>query len=92
MAFRTPPPRPYVPPKNPTTQWTVLVITVIIILLIIVILYFSLVRLLALDCKSDLDCPFATGKCVIDTGLCVECLRTTDCPSGQYCSTKNTCV
>jgi hypothetical protein len=92
MAFRAPPPQYYTPPPDRSFGKLMMVIVVIVIVIVAIVLYISLRRLLLTKCRSDIDCPSGKGKCDRELGTCYECLRSTDCPTGLFCSTINTCL
>jgi Cys-rich repeat protein len=51
------------------------------------------VPLAPVGCASDSDCSI-TGLdiCELGSGLCVECLNSIDCDSGEICNANNVCV
>lgn len=92
MAFRDPIPTVYFPPKDNSIVNIIILLLIVFVIVIAIVLYVSLRRLLVKQCKLDIDCSSSKGKCDRTTGLCVECLQTSDCSSGLFCSTAHTCV
>ena len=89
MSFSEPPPPPYYsPPRNTVRTITTLILLVVVIILV-VFLYLSYKKFTTNKCTKNSDCSGSTPKCS-STGTCVQCVRTTDCIGGTFCSTANT--
>lgn len=91
MSFAEPPPGPYYPPRKDTVRKVVILIILITIIFIAIFLYNAYRQAYRTSCNKNSDCSGSTPACN-PKGVCVACVRSTDCPKGTACSTDFTCV
>jgi Cys-rich repeat protein len=69
-----------------------IVFVVVVIVIVIVLLLLTAPKSSSSSkCTSNAGCSGLAAVCNTVTGICVECLTNTDCPSGQECITGNSC-
>jgi len=66
-------------------------VVVVIVIVIILLLLTAPKSSSSSKCTSNSGCSGLAAVCNTVTGICVECLTNTDCPSGQECITGNSC-
>lgn len=91
MAFRAPPIQYYTPPVDRRFPKIVLVVVIVIIVIAAIIIWILLRRSWRVPCKYNIDCS-GGRHCEKSTGLCRECLNSSNCPAGSSCSTGFTCI
>jgi Cys-rich repeat protein len=69
----------------------VIFVVVVIILVIVFLILTSPKSSTIVKCTSNANCSSLQPFCQITTGTCVGCLTSSDCPSGETCTTGNTC-